>query len=311
MIAILSGLPGSGKTLSAIKRFLLPAVKQGRKIYANIEGLDLLRLSIFVGVDYEKVEKQVIAHENYNEKDKELFKFSTSRVSRLFDECEKDKAGCLMIIDEAQIFWNNRAYASKENIDLLPLLQKHRHYGIDLVFLTQNIDQLDIGIRRLAQVHYRLRRLSNVGLNKVVKVDIYPDAMGSEQFKPMATNAWTIDKAIFKFYSSYLAANITEAKRPVRNIILKNPRIIFALVVVVLCSIFAWNLFTKTGRQMFAPKMLQKDFSKFSLGDYEEYYCGEKFYVLRATGKVDTIQPAEVPPSFCPHINFNFRRPAK
>lgn len=314
MIAIISGLPGSGKTLSALKRFIIPAIREGRQIYTNIEGIDLLGLSLYTEYPYEKAQKNLIAYEMQTEKDMERneplepFKFSTKRM------CEGIALNSLVVVDEAQVFWNNRDFASEENKKLLPFLQKHRHYGIDIVFLTQNIDQLDIGIRRLAQIHYRLRRLSNSGLDKVVKVDIYPDAMGSEQFKPMATNVWTIDRRIFKFYNSY-QGNAAEAKKPIGNVIFKNPRIIFALVVIVLCSVYAFRTFSEKGAGgIFAPKMLEqpkRDFSKFDLGEYDEYYCGDKFYVLRPGGKVDTLPPNTIPPSYCPHLNFTFRRASK
>jgi zona occludens toxin (predicted ATPase) len=325
MIAIISGLPGSGKTLSALKRFIIPAIKEGRQIYTNIEGINLLGLSLYTDTAFEKNEKNLIAYEDKavkshgkelaTEEPKEPFKFSTKRM------CEGIAVNSLVVVDEAQTFWNNRDYASEENKALLPFLQKHRHYGIDIIFLTQNIDQLDIGIRRLTQVHYRLRRLTNSGLDKVVKVDVYPDAMGSEQFKPMATNVWTIDKGIFKFYKSYLPS-ASEAKKPISNIILKNPRILFALFVIAFCSAFAWHTFTTKGKNIFAPKMLveaeakQKeldkakeiDFLNSVLGEYEEYYCGEKFYILRSNGKVDTLLPKNIPPAYCPHVNFNFKR---
>jgi zona occludens toxin (predicted ATPase) len=311
MIAIVSGLPGSGKTLSALKRFIIPAIKEGRQIYTNIEGIDLLGLSLYTEFPYEKAQKNLIAHELQDEKDiktnqpLEPFKFSTKRM------LEGIALNSLVVIDEAQVFWNNRDYASEENKRLLPFLQKHRHYGIDIIFLTQNIDQLDIGIRRLAQVHYRLRRMTNSGLSKVVKVDIYPDAMGSEQFKPMATNLWTIDKAIFKFYDSY-QGNASETKSPVGNIILKNPRIIFAVVAILVFGLVVLRNFSNHSLgEMMTGQTVKKDFSKFNLGDYDEYYCGDRFYVLRAGGITDTLPKGTVPPSYCPSLNFHFKRVTK
>jgi zona occludens toxin (predicted ATPase) len=305
MIAIISGLPGSGKTLAALKRFIIPAVRQGREIYTNIEGIDLLGISLYTGSAFEETEKKLIAYEKEADADgvKEPFKFSTKRMK------EAIKVNSLVVIDEAQTIWNNRDYASEENKSFLPFLQKHRHYGIDIVFLTQNIDQLDIGIRRLTQVHYRLKRLSNAGLDKLVKVDIYPDAMGSEQFKPMTTNVWTIDKEIFKFYTSYLPT-ASEAKKPVGNLIIKNPRLIAAVLIIAVCVFLAYRQL-KSDDKMFAPKMLQQDYSGFSLGDYEEYFCGDRFYVLRSGGKVDTLPPKSVPPSYCPSFNHHHVRNGK
>ena len=79
----------------------------------------------------------------------------------------------------------------------------HRHHGLDIVFATQNIDQVDIGIRRLCGVHYRLSKMSNIGLHSRVRVNVFPDARVSEQFLPLTVENWSIDKNIFKLYDSY------------------------------------------------------------------------------------------------------------
>jgi len=91
---------------------------------------------------------------------------------------------------------------------------------------------------------------------------------------------------------------------------LKNPRLIFAVVVVAVCSALIWNSFKPGTKSIFDPKGLATggDFSKFKLGEYEEYYCGDKFYVLRPGGKVDTLEPKSIPPAYCPTINFTFKR---
>jgi len=297
-INLVSGLPGTGKSLTGLKQFILPALKKGRKVYTNIEGLDLLRVSLYLDMEFNDVEKLLV----YNDK------FTTKMLLTHVDP------NSLIVIDEAQVYWNNRDYASEENKSLLPFLQKHRHYGLDIVFLTQNIDQLDVGIRRLCQVHYRLVRLSNVGLSKVIKVNVYPDAMGSEKFKPMSVLAWTIDKDIFPLYSSYAGSEVSESKGSLGNVIFRSPKMLFVLGVFVVCSFLTWKNFRPGAKSPFATSRVvnnQKDFSKFDLGDYDEYFCGDKFFVLRSGGVVDTLEPKDIPPSYCPHINFNFRKPSK
>jgi len=291
-INLISGLPGSGKSLTGLKRFILPALKKGRKVYTNIDGLNLLRISLYLKMDFNDVEKLLIHTD----------KFDTDMLIKGVD------ANSLVVIDEAQVYWNNRNYATEENKRLLPFLQKHRHYGLDIVFLTQNIDQLDIGVRRLCQVHYRLAKLTNAGLDKVVKVKVFPDAMGSEQFKPMAVLVWTIDKGIFPLYCSYEGSDVSETKNPTGNVIIKNPRFLFIVAVFVVCSFLTWNNFRPGGKGLFSKPQQQKDFSKFNLGEFEEYYCGEKFFVLRQGGKVDTLEPKNVPPAYCPTMHFNFKK---
>lgn len=216
MIILVSGLPGAGKSLNAIKRYIAPALKAGRKVWSNIDGLNLLRLSIYCKQEPQKVEKLLRIEE-----------FSTQKI---LDTAERNS---LLVIDEAQQIWGNRDYKTEENKQILSWLQKHRHYGIDVVFLTQNIDQLDIGIRRLCGVHYRIIRLTNVGLSSMAKVNVFPDAMGSEQFRPLAVESWDIDKRIFTVYDSYEDASVSESKS--RISIWKSKKLWFAVGVVTLC----------------------------------------------------------------------------
>jgi len=300
-VTLISGLPGTGKTLSAILRFLLPSLKDKRKVYTNIDGIQLLKTSLYLGAELQDLEKILV----YTEK------FSTKLLAGNLDN--KSMVNSMIIIDEAQLFWNNRDYASEENKNLLPFLQKHRHYGLDILFLTQNIDQLDIGIRRLCQVHYRLCKLSNVGFDKVIKVKVFPDAMGSEQFKPLASLLWRIDSKIFPLYKSYEGESVSETKTQSYNVLLRSPAFMFICVVFVLCLWFGFKSF-RNGTGIFSygkHKKALEEKNKFDLGEYDEYYCGDKFYVLRPGGNVDTLPPKTIPPSYCPHINFAFKRAGK
>lgn len=46
MIIAYTGLPGGGKSLSALDDYILPALRAGRHVFSNIVGLDPLRLSL-------------------------------------------------------------------------------------------------------------------------------------------------------------------------------------------------------------------------------------------------------------------------
>ena len=47
MIILLSGVPGAGKTLNLIKKYIVPALQQGRNVWTNLEGLKTLPLAIY------------------------------------------------------------------------------------------------------------------------------------------------------------------------------------------------------------------------------------------------------------------------
>jgi len=304
MICLITGVPGSGKSLALTKRFIIPALKKGRRIYTNIDGLNdsapnpyILALSFASGVPPEDVEKLI-------------FKFPSKDFNKVLMDMP---ASAIAIIDEAQIFWNARDFASDKNKEVLPYFQKHRHYGHDVILATQHFEQLDSGIRRLAEVHYRLKRLKNVGLSKVIKVSVFNQGISIEG-KPVAHEAWSIDRSIFGCYKSYENNKIAEVKYKSHNVFLRSP-FLWVCFIVGLFSVYlvVTRLPSFLRGDMWNNRSLEvkKDFSKFDLGEYEEYYCGDKFYVLRFGGKVDTIPKKDVPPTYCPHINFNFKRASK
>lgn len=114
------GLPGCGKTtLLAHKAY--KAVKSGRyrNVYSNV------RLSIF-GVTY-------IANDCIGK----------------YDLCD-----CLLLIDEATLFADNRAHKdfSRDKIEYFLL---HRHYNADIILFTQQWDGVDRKIRVITdRVYY-------------------------------------------------------------------------------------------------------------------------------------------------------------
>lgn len=124
MIFIYAGIVGSGKTLRAVCDSL-KYEKLNCKIYANqyIEGTFILPDNWF---DF-----------RYEE-------------------------GSLLIIDEAQLKYNCRDYSNKQRLEtdkkILEYLTMCRHYGVDILFITQSLSRLDVQIRELATLVYRFKK---------------------------------------------------------------------------------------------------------------------------------------------------------
>lgn len=277
MITLISGIPGSGKSLNAVSRYLLPALKANRRVVTNISGLDLLLVSVYIDLDPQEVEKNLIIQDE----------FSTEIIQEV---CKQND---LIIIDEAQLYWNSRDFKEQENKNVLAILQKHRHYGQDYVFLTQNIDQVDVGIRRLCAVHYRLVKLSNVGLPTKTQVKIYPDAMGSEAFAPTATQVWSIDKRIFSLYRSHVSDEVKETQVKISPF--KNVKFILTTGVFVLCLIMVSKRFIFSDRPFFDPPDFGKMKNEKIVEDKTIFleafsYDGETVYILQLDSTVKTIK---------------------
>lgn len=64
----------------------------------------------------------------------------------------------LIIIDEAGIEYNNRKYKEFPE-ELIKWLKLHRHYGCDVIFISQSWEDCDVTIRRLTSQLYHVKKL--------------------------------------------------------------------------------------------------------------------------------------------------------
>ena len=66
--------------------------------------------------------------------------------------------GSLLIIDEAGICFNNRAYKSMPK-ELISWLKLHRHYQVDVVLISQSWEDVDVTFRRLTDRLYHISKI--------------------------------------------------------------------------------------------------------------------------------------------------------
>ena len=120
MIEIITGLPGSGKTLLSTQR-MLNARRAGRKVLANF-------------------------HSRRNVWDFGLWD----------DFREAENAYC--VIDEAHMWLNSRAFKTN-SIEDLAVFQQSRKQGLDLTCVVQHEGRLDIAIKEVASYLYRCKSI--------------------------------------------------------------------------------------------------------------------------------------------------------
>lgn len=124
MISIYFGLPGSGKT-TLITYLALKAVKQRKykRVCTNVIGLKIPNVEFFDCKD--------IGH--------------------------YDTTGCLLLIDEIQLFADNRDWSTFDN-DHKKFLFLHRHFKCDIAYFSQQWDGADSKIRGLSERVYYVRK---------------------------------------------------------------------------------------------------------------------------------------------------------
>jgi zona occludens toxin len=152
MITLITGAPGSGKTLYTVDKLLRDLIgttvdvtdddgakqKVQRKIYSNINGLLL---------DHELVDKEWL------------------------DKLHENKTtGAVVVFDEVQRVWPNRPAGSRKPPSV-EYLETHRHDGVDLIIMTQNPQLLDPAVRALVGRHLHLRRVGSFGAAMIYEWD--------------------------------------------------------------------------------------------------------------------------------------------
>lgn len=181
MITIITGAPGSGKTLYTISKLLQPLIGQTvtkhnddgtqtelpRIIYTNVKGL-------------------LIDHELIDEE-------------RLLKWFEWAPPGSVICFDEVQKPWPPRPNGSKVP-PYIQNLETHRHMGVDFVLMTQHPLLVDRNLVNLVGRHLHIRRIANMALAVVYEWDHCSRSMLYSN--SISKGPWRYDKAVYKLYKS-------------------------------------------------------------------------------------------------------------
>jgi zona occludens toxin len=192
MIELYEGVPGSGKSYHAVAEKFLPWVRHGRRLYIYVDGIYLDRLALFTGISLDQLEQQITVWKD------------ASEVLRAFQHVEP---GSAVIIDEAQTVFRSM---QKVERGLLRWLETHRHYGVDILLMSQDFRQMSQGVTRLIEATVKFRKLAFVGLSNRYQGKVRGNPEDNETIRAIVG---TYSPSIYAYYSSYAAAAIREEKR--------------------------------------------------------------------------------------------------
>lgn len=167
MFTLITGLPGSGKTLFTIHS--LSVIKDRPIYYYGIPDLS-----------------------------PDLGWFELSDPANFHSEIPD---GCIIVIDEVQQFFRTRA--SRDPVPIaLQYIETHRHKGVDIYFITQRPKFLDHHARGLAGRHIHFQR--NFGLQQAVMYDFnkYTDIDDKWALKEGEKTKFKFPKNTFELYKS-------------------------------------------------------------------------------------------------------------
>lgn len=236
-MSVYVGPPGSGKTYEAVAEIVVPAVLAGRRVVTNINGLSEDELADFTGV-----------------RDPIVVLVTEDQLRDIASYPTKERPGAivqggdLIVVDEAHNVFPATGAKGMDQ-DFLMYFRTHRHFtdeqgrATDIVFISQAINDIHVGIRRACEFVFNIRNLRSFGLSKRYKVIGYMGWRMSE--KEYLTSSYkTYDPRIFKLYSSFAGGvngslAVVDSKQ---RVVTKGRMIFFALLLVAGCALTWWGV---------------------------------------------------------------------
>ena len=215
MITLITGVPGSGKTLSVVSDLAKKVKKEwaGRKIFTH--GIPELVIP--------------------TEKIPEGHTINDMNVWLQYPE----NNGSVVIIDEAQNIFPPRSSGSKTP-ELVEWLHVHRHSGVDIILITQMPGRIDKQVRDLVGAHYHIHK-TPLGVRMRYFWD-YCENSPKSGMKNARPEVYKFDKKAFGLYKS--AEIHTKVKTPKSRVLWVIP---IALIVFGLTAYMGYSLLSGLG----------------------------------------------------------------
>lgn len=272
------GKIGDGKTYHVLKNEVVPAARKGRRIYSNIDGLSDRRLLHYVGREVDLVQwsgvEEVRAALQLEQDDKEGRSLKVQR-------------GSLLVVDEAQMCFDSRNWKDTGPA-VLRFFEYHRHFGLDIVLITQSPGRLDKALVRLSNEALHVKNLrflgSWAGSRYVVNVRQTP-----YDRECMATMRGHYDTDIFGLYrSAVMNSRARVSKAAMSKVMLLIPA---AIAVVIILGIRNGGLSVLHGQ---AGKVMVPNESVAAVGSASIPESAAMAHSAAAIHAVQGVQPKRV-----------------
>lgn len=166
MIYLITGVPGSGKSLRTIK-MILDFQKEGRVVYADIDGLNI------------------------------------DGVLPSPEDWTTTPEGSVVIYDECQKIFPSTGKAGVADDPRLRALETHRHTGHDLIFITQAPTFVHHHIRKLVGKHLHCYRALGLKGCTIFSWDgVCDNPNGYHERKQADSERWQYPPKLFTYYKS-------------------------------------------------------------------------------------------------------------
>lgn len=242
MINLLLGRPGGGKSYEAVVYHIIPAIKAGRLVVTNLPlNLDVFEAA-FPGssklikiVDALTV-KQIRSDAGVVTKAIiHPFGLMCDWVG-LHDWRDANGVGPLYVVDECHFPMPARG-TDKEIPEFLSM---HRHYGIDVLLITQHYSKVNRDITNMIQTVYKVSKNFITGFGNSYHRQVYDGIKGN----CFANEKRKYEKKYFPFYKSHTKSNasVIEAKPSDVKPIFFSKLFISIYVLIALFIVFSFNV---------------------------------------------------------------------
>lgn len=239
-----TGLMGSGKSYECVSSVIVPAVKAGRRVVTNVDGIDSDAIRAYChdkfGITMDRLGE--VVHCTNDDVPKVSFLPHGQDVETF---C---KPGDIICIDEAWRFWGT-------DCKLLPehkvFFREHRHFvhpdtkvSCDLVLMVQDITDLHRILRVVVEVTFRTTKIKTLGWQRTYRVEMWEGYKLTIKGRVSVENK-RYDQEIFPLYSSYTGGTGKELQVDSRQNVLRSPKLWFIAVGVLV--MFGGCLYTILG----------------------------------------------------------------
>jgi zona occludens toxin len=237
-----TGLMGSGKSYECVSSVIVPAIKNGRRVVTNVDGIDSDSIRAYCqetwSIEPDKLGS--VVHCINDDVHKADFLPFGENVNTF---CQP---GDIICIDEAWRFWGTDCKLIAEH---KIFFREHRHFVdektkvcCDLVLMVQDIGDLNRTLKVVVELSFKTTKIKTLGWDKTYRVEMWEGYKLTSKARVSVENK-RYDLKIFPLYSSYQGGSGKEMRVDDRQNVLKSPKlwIIAALTIGMFC-ISIWSV---------------------------------------------------------------------
>ncbi|WP_373700682.1 zonular occludens toxin family protein [Neisseria dentiae] len=210
MLYLITGVPGSGKTLKMISDLMNRQDLKNRPLY--LDGIPEVNGQLIPNLPIPEGETMHTWH-----------KWAPT--------------GAILVIDECQRVFRPRPSGSKVP-DYVAELETHRHKGIDIFLLTQHPRLIDSNVRALIGHHCHIAK-TNLGVRRMLEWERCADPTLTKDVQSAVKSVYTLDKKAFGVYKS--AEEHTKIRTKLSRVVYIFPIVLFVLIAASWYVYSSWN----------------------------------------------------------------------